>query len=130
MPGPTLDVHVVAGAGVGVGVTTGVAAVARSERSAASESIRPLPVFVSMPGGPTSFAVLTMAVRSWVTVALGTLDTRSAARPATCGVAIDVPEKSAYPGSVLGSVVGYVDRMATPGALTATFTPAVEKFAG
>ena len=45
---------------------------------------------------PTSFAVLTSAARSWSAVYSGCCCLRSAAAPATCGVAIEVPLIATY----------------------------------
>ena len=59
-----------------------------------------------------TIALLTCpGVQSWCS------DFRSAATPATCGVAIDVPLRTEY------VLPGVVDRTSTPGAASATLAP-------
>ena len=83
----------------------------------------PKPDWLSRPAGPISSAVDS----SFCLIASGpqleqTLFIRAAA-PVTWGDAMEVPDK------VLYDLLRYVERMSTPGALTATCGPCEEKLA-
>src|SRR4051794_4160735 len=81
---------------------------------------RPKPKLGSRPAAPLSSTDASSLERTCAAVKPGFLPQISAATPATCGVAIDVPENETYPPPRL------VERMFTPGAAISTSLLAFE----
>ena len=112
--------------------------------AADSRLSRPEPDRLTSVAGPSSVAfsrtpasaVLTTALRTAQAGQDGCCWRMTAAAPARCGVAIDVPWKNAKHGSPSQKLVGIDDRTFTPGAMTSGLTrrstsvgPSLEKSA-
>src|SRR3954468_15490419 len=90
----------------GAGTTKALRTLRRPFATVGYEALAPM-----LPIGSTPFRIRAF---TWATVRLGNADQTNAAAPATCGVAIDVPDRQPYelPGSVLHT--------STPGAARST----------
>src|SRR5690606_19754891 len=99
------------GSGGGGNVSSAVIADARS--------IRPKPYQVSAPTAPRSTDVIARTYRT-SSGFVSPPATRTAAAPATCGQAIDVPDIDTYPPPRL------VEGIDEPGAATSTVGPVLE----
>ena len=103
------------GVGVGVGVGVGPPPVNREKSSRLGE---PVPAFVTLFG----VELLMIAAVTVAGEALGFVSRNNAATPATCGVAIDVPEIVL----VAVSLVLHADVILLPGAKMSTQVPKFE----
>src|SRR3989338_2452999 len=71
----------------------------------------PLPYLTSFPASPRSIALCSRAALTATGEREGSYCLSSTAAPATCGVAIEVPDQQAYPP-------GIEEQMSLPGAAT------------
>src|SRR5436190_23881064 len=90
--------------------------------TALSALIRPRPSWPGKPGfsAAESSQLSSTTSRTWVLDRPGLADQTSAASPATCGEAIEVPSKNAYVS------FGTDEKTLTPGAFTSTLPPKLE----